>query len=307
MMAREGRNRNTGLKVLSAVFALLLWIYVVSEGQNPTRHNVREVNLNYYNLGEGLTAQGPDTVRVKIWGAEDEIEEIEVYIDLNNLKEGTYKLPVKVRTLKGALLTTVEPKEVEVKIKRINEHIFKINYRTVGALPPGYELFGLQISPDTCLLKGEEKALSRVAGVECEVNLSEIRGSSVVELPIKAVDKEGKEVHEGISLLPQKATVYIAAGNMLKNKETAVSPVVLEQSLETGYEIGGVTVIPDKVTLLGDPGLMEGLEKINTLPVSLEGRSSSFSQKVKLVLPDKIKGYPDEVLVNIEIKKKENE
>lgn len=306
-MARAGSNRQTGLKVLSAVFALLLWIYVVSEGQNPTRHNVKEVNLKYYNLEKGLTAQGPDTVKVKVWGTEKESEEIEVYVDLNNLKEGTYKLPVKVRTLKGALLTTVEPKEVEVEIKKINEHIFKINYRTAGTLPPGYELFGLEISPATCLLKGEENVLNRVAGVVCEVNLSEIRGSSVIELPLKAVDKQGKEVHEGISLLPQKATVYIVTGNMLKNKEVAVSPAVLEGSLETGYEMGVVTVIPDKVTILGDPGLIEGLEKINTLPVTLEGKNSSFSQRVKLVLPDKIKGYPDEVLVNIEIKKKENE
>ncbi|WP_159432305.1 CdaR family protein [Thermosyntropha lipolytica] len=303
---RKG-NKNTGLKILSVVFALLLWLYVVGEGQNPAQHTAREVNLQYYNLSEGLTVQGPDTVRVRVWGEKgDKKEEIEAYVDLTGLAEGNYRLPVKVKTLKGALLTTVEPKEVEVKINRISKHTFSINYRLTGNLPEGYELLGVDIFPSTCLLKGEETDLKKVSEVICDINLSGVRETAIMELPLRAVDGKGNEVKGDFKLLPPKATVYVVAGQMLKNKEVAIN-LVVEGNLEAGFTLGEVSVIPDKITVLGNPTIIENLEKIDTLPVSLEGKTLSFSQKVKLALPDKVKAYPAEVLVNVEIKKKEIE
>ncbi|MBO8158146.1 CdaR family protein [Thermosyntropha sp.] len=305
-MKKAKRSKQTWLKILSVVLAILLWIYVVNEGQNPTRHNVKEVNLRYYNLGEGLTAEGPDTVKVKIWGSTEEQEEVEAYVDLNGLGEGLHEVPVKVQTLKGALLTAVEPKEVRVRIRKINEHVFKIKLQTTGALPSGYELFGLEISPKTCLIKGDESLLRRVASVLCEVNLNEINGTKVFEVPLMAIDSNGRKVREELTLLPQKATVYAAVGNKVASREVSVNPI-LEGNPEAGYEIKSVAVIPDKITLIGDPYFLENLQKVNTLPVRVEGQSVSGSYKAKLVLPDAVKGYPDEVLVNIEIKKKENE
>lgn len=305
MNARK-KNRNTGLKVLSVFFAVLLWLYVIGEGQNPARHSEREVNLKYHNVAEGFAVEGPDTVKVKTWGSEGENENIEAYLDLSGLGEGEYRLPVKVKTLKGALLTTVDPKEVTVRIKKIDKHVFSITCRTVGTLPDGYELLGLEVSPAACLVKGEEKTVSKVRKVVCEVNLSEMKGPGAVEVPLKAVDVKESEVKGEIRLLPAQATVYLVTGSILKMGEVAVNPV-LEGSLETGYELGAVTAVPDKITVLGNPTSIEGWEKINTLPVSLEGKNASFSQKVKLVVPNNVKAYPDEVLVNIEIKKKENE
>lgn len=305
-MNTRAKNRNTGLKILSVVFAVLLWFYVIGEGQNPARHNEKEVNLKYHNLAEGFAVQGPNTVKVKTWGSEGGNEDIEVYVDLSGLREGEYRLPVKVKTLKGALLTAVDPKEVEVRIKKIDKHVFKITCRTVGSLPAGYELLGLEVSPAACLVKGEEKAVNQVREVVCDVELSQIKGPGVVEAPLKAVDGKGNEVKGELSLLPAQATVYLVTGSILKMKEVTVN-LVLEGNLETGYELGTVTVVPDKITVLGNPTSMEGWEKINTLPVSLEGKNASFSQKVKLVVPDKVKAYPEEVLVNIEVKKKENE
>lgn len=306
MMSKENRDKNTGLKVLSVVFAVLLWLYVIGEGQDPTRHTEKEVNLKYYNLAEGFTAEGPDTVKVKTWGTEKENGDVEVYIDLNGLKEGQYKLPVKVKTLKGALLTAVEPKEVEVTIKRINEHTFRIKPHMTGSLPSGYELWGLEISPDTCLVKGEEKAVKRIKEVWCEIDLAQVKGTAVMEAPLKMVDERGAEVKGDLRIIPSKTTVYLVSGDMLKNKEVGVN-VIFEGIPEDKHELGVVSIIPDKITVLGNPSIIEGLQKADTLPISLEGRNASFSQRVKLVLPDKVRAYPDEVLVNVEIKKKENE
>lgn len=52
------KPRNTGLKIISVVLAILLWLYVMNQGQLSTRQSVLEVDLDYIHLAEGLTVEG---------------------------------------------------------------------------------------------------------------------------------------------------------------------------------------------------------------------------------------------------------
>ena len=73
MEARNPKKSRTGLKVISVVLAVLLWIYIGNQGGTSTRQDTVEVNLQYLHLGEGLSIEkAPKTVYVKLWGAYSE-------------------------------------------------------------------------------------------------------------------------------------------------------------------------------------------------------------------------------------------
>ena len=59
------KPRNIGLKIISVVLAILLWLYVMNQGQISTRQSVLEADLNYINLSDGLTVDGPTPVSVR--------------------------------------------------------------------------------------------------------------------------------------------------------------------------------------------------------------------------------------------------
>ena len=73
METRNPKKSRVGLKVISVVLAVLLWIYVGNQGGASPRQDTIEVDLQYLHLSEGLSIEkAPKTINVKLWGAYSE-------------------------------------------------------------------------------------------------------------------------------------------------------------------------------------------------------------------------------------------
>lgn len=302
-MAKPQVKKSTiGLKIISVIMAILLWFYVVDQGDSTVRQNTIDVELQYYNLSEGYTVKGPDTVQVKLWGSYRQPEEINAYVDLANLGKGEHEVPVKIEPVKGAMFTSVEPDQVIINIQGTREISVPVEYTISRNLPSGLQLLDIAVFPEKCLVKGEEKVVSRIRKAICVVNLSNLQDIQSSNVPLTPVDSKGNQVTQGVRLIPDNVNIYAVA--VPKTDSTKVEVIAsVEGEVPAGFALGQIIVTPAEVTLLGGEKAVEGINKLSTKEINVSGRTESFSQEVDLSVPDKLKVYPSQVMVNVEIKK----
>lgn len=306
MSSKTQVSRKTiGLKLISVIMAVLLWLYVVNHGEITASQDLIKVDLQYQNLAEGLTVSGPDTVSVKLWGSYQQVNNIAAYVDLSGISEGSYELPVKLNPVKGAMLTSVAPDKVSLVIREMKENTVPVKHYIAQNPPPGYELLDVIIVPDKCVVKGEETVVEKVNTVTCTINLQDAKDVKSIAVPLVARDGSGGTVGEGIKMVPEKVQVYAVVGEIQNSKKVKVI-TEFAGSLEEGYQMGQVDTSIDTVTVLGGINIVEALNEVRTHPIDLSGKKETFSQEVEMVVPIGLKVYPSRLLVNVEIKADKN-
>jgi YbbR domain-containing protein len=303
---QETKGKKTlGLKILSLVMAVLLWLYIISQQDMTAPTNFVTANLHYYNLGEGLTVIGPDTVSVRVWGNYNEKEPVVAYVDLAGMKAGAYELPVKIDPIRGALIATVEPDKVEVILHAIAKKEMAVNCNVLKTPANGFELLDILVEPEKCIIKGDQEAVDRVNTVSCQVDLQNITSTTSFSVPLIPRDRAGEEV-QGIRIIPESATIYAVINKKTSRKNVQIVPVTLE-NLPAGYKLGEITTEPEQVLVIGTTGQLDPITQLRTMPISLENRIESFSFSADLEIPDGVRTVPRMVQVHITIEKDNEE
>ncbi len=199
------------------------------------------------------------------------------------------------------LITTVEPDKVVVSLKKLGENLLPIHHQVIQKPPAGYQLLDVAVSPEKCLIKGDQNQIGRVTQVVCPVNLAAVTGVKSFTVGLEARDSNGNQV-SGVELLPDTVQVYAVVQN---NKASRQLPVKVQYSgeLEPGYERGLVTVEPETVIVLGDERRITPLVEMKTAEINISGHTESYIQEINMAVPDGVKVYPEKVLVMVEIKK----
>ncbi|MEN6325143.1 MAG: CdaR family protein [Syntrophomonas sp.] len=301
-MSSRPPAKTIGLKVISVIFAVLLWLYVANQGELTASQDSLKVQLQYRNLTEGFSVKGPEQVYVKLWGTARENRNIMAYVDMAGLGQGSHRIPVKVEPVAGVILTSVRPKEVDVVINKLKEETIPVKSIITRKPPSGYELLDVIIEPDKCMIRGEQSAVQAVAEVVAAVDLGAVRDFTTLKVPLQAKDAGGRVINQGIRLVPDKITVYAVIGQIQSSKKVKVK-TPFSGTPELGYQLGKIEANVEEVTVLGSQEQLEGLEEVSIRPVDLTGKKESFEQDSEIVLPTGLKAYPARVLVSVEIKK----
>lgn len=303
MEARNPKKSTTGLKVISVVLAVLLWIYIGNQGGTSTRQDTVTANLQYLNLEEGLSIEkAPKTTSVKLWGAYSERGTISAYIDLAGLRPGTHRLPVKLEAVRGAMFTRANPKEVEVVLTHLQEQELRVDYQITTNPPPGYELLDLVTTPDKCIINGEVSILSQVNRIVCPVNLGNVRGVQSYRLRLQARDASGNEIREGLRIIPNTVLVHAVVSPKMFSKSLDIKPV-LKGNVAEGYRVREVIVDPVQVGVISQQKIPDEQNQINTAEIDISGKKQSFSQEITVQTIEGLKVYPSRVLVEVSIEK----
>ncbi|MDD2619479.1 MAG: CdaR family protein [Syntrophomonadaceae bacterium] len=301
------QNKTIGLKVISVIFAVLLWLYVANHGELTTSRDSINVQLQYRNLAEGFSIKGPESVEVKLWGNLRENRDVVAYADMTGFGLGSHRVSVKLEPVSGVILTSVKPNQVEVLINKLKEETLPVKYLVTQSPPAGYELLDIITVPDKCILKGEETALKDVAEVVADVKLGGVKEFTSLKVPILAKDAGGRVLSRGIRTVPEEVLIYAVVGQVQSSKQVKIK-TTLSGVLESEYQLSKIETNVDHITILGNKAQTEGIVEISTHAIDLNGKKESFSQDIDLILPTGIKAYPTRVLVHVEIKKNtENE
>lgn len=296
------KRKKIGLRIASIIMSILLWFYVINQGNVASSGNMIEVALQYHNVPTDLNVSGPQKVSVKLWGSFHGTADITAYVDLAGLDKGVYQLPVKLDTIQGAMFTSVQPNKVEVTLEELGEKVITIKYEVKQNAPPGYQLSQALISPDRCMIKGNADAIAKVAVVVAPIDLGNVKDIATVKSTLQARDVSGKAITEGIQILPTTVNANVVLEKKQLNKKVSPTPQFTGK-LADGFTMGQVTIDPLQVTILGDQTRVDALNAIATKPIDISGKSEDFTQVIDLVQPDGIVVVPTKITIQVKIAK----
>jgi YbbR domain-containing protein len=166
---------NFGIKILSVVLAISMWIFVTYRGQSEM---AVDVPIGFKNVPKGLELlrESAKTVTLNLRGQESLLKslrpmDINVVIDLSNAKRGesTYYLdknavvvPVTVDILR------VEPTSVRVVLDESMVKTLPVKASIIGAPEKGFRIVSVDVKPSIVTVEGAKTELARIAVLRTE-------------------------------------------------------------------------------------------------------------------------------------------
>ncbi len=196
---------NLGLKVLSAILALTLYLLINTDRE-------REISARVgvsYSLPDDrvLVSERLDEVRVTIRGPWrrlrrfDEREVERVNLDLRTTTNSELVLTKDLVTVPAGLtVTSISPRSVRVAFERRVEKKVEVNAMITGEPAHGFAVAEVKVEPATITVRGPEGAMRTLSMVRTrELRLDQHNASFVAELALRA--PEGVELQGAATVL----------------------------------------------------------------------------------------------------------
>lgn len=295
-MSKETIFRDTTIKVLSVVFSILLWFYVITE-QNPVVPKeltipVKIINMETLNRSNLVMIDSPDafSIELKLKGKKEILDtvnqnSVNAYADLRHYtKEGQNMIPVVINGLPdGVTVTSRTEQSITVNLdkKLVAQRAIAINI--TGNPMGGLANLTPILSPSEVVLTGAESIIEKIVTVRADVDIAGVDANVDKRLPIRLLDAEGKDV-SGVQLDTQWVNVVVPVAN---TKRIPIQ-LVLDGTLAEGYVIADKLVQPREILVTGNQQALDNLSSINSKKIPINNLSQDMNLSVTLDLPEGI-------------------
>lgn len=315
-------TNNTGLKVVSIVFAFMLWLIVVNI-DNPN------IKKEFTNVQVELTNEDAITDKEKVCSVIDNSNIITITVrgprnvveslsasdfkataDLRELTDFEF-VPIEVQALRYKdKLTSVESrtKNVKVSIEELSVKQFAIRASVTGTPAEGYAVGNKTLSQNIVKINGPASIMSTINRVVAEVNVADM--SSDINTPVSLTVYDGNDKAIDTSRLKLSVDSVNVNVEMLQTKEVPIRAGTSGTPAEGYRVIGDVVCAPETVTIAAKDTVLSGINEIR-IPdeaVDVTGLDKSFEKIIDIskYLDDNVTLISDaEFLVSVNIEQLE--
>lgn len=166
---------NWHLKLLSLLFAIVLWLFIVGEQKLERGFSIP---LELKNLPEGMmvTSEVPSHIDVRIIGprtllVNQDTEELSIGVDLKGLKAGVTtfrRLEDRINLPGGMRVSRLFPSYVDIKLEEVLERNLPVKVVFEGQLPAGLEVAELQLAEQTVTVAGARSEVVKLREIRTE-------------------------------------------------------------------------------------------------------------------------------------------
>ena len=316
-------TKNVVLKIISLIFAMMLWGYVMMD-QNPSRTKVvdgvhinieGEADLNYRKLVvRGDKNALLDEVSVKVSTeltkyADLGVDDVVATISLKGVNAvGTYSLPINATTSEGTVLSKT-PSAVDVEIDSLVSRRVPVEIKITGAIPEGYWNSQPVMAQSYLDIEGPKTDISKIVKAVCTLDISNITSSYNQSLEAVLYDTDENEVEMSV-LYGQLPSVSLKM-EVLPKKEVPIDvegSLMGKDNLAANYEIKSMKLSQETVTIAGEKSVIDAISSISADQLDVSGYSQSLLTELDLVAPDGVKLVNGStVTVYLDIAEKQNE
>ena len=198
-------TKNLALKIVSLLFAMLIWGYVMVE-VNPKRvKTITDVPVSFSGESSlhdrGLAVRGDRddilrnvTVRVKVQLTDYtglDASDISASVSLRPVnKADTYKLKIDATSSLGTV-ENVSPSEITIEVDELATMLVPIDVEYSGELPEGYWKSEPTLASQSIKVSGPRDDVSTISKAICTINLEDRTTSYNEAILLKYVDKNG--------------------------------------------------------------------------------------------------------------------
>jgi YbbR domain-containing protein len=166
---------NLGIKIISVILAVLMWIYVTYRGQSEI---AVDAPISFKNVPKGmeLLRVSAKSATLNLRGQERLLKslrpmDINVVVDLSNARRGetTYYLDKNTVVVPGTTdIVRVEPTSVRVVLDEAAVKTLPVKASIVGAPDKGFKIVSVDVVPPAVTVRGAKTELSRIAVLRTE-------------------------------------------------------------------------------------------------------------------------------------------
>ena len=310
-------TRNIGLKLLSLVFAILLWSYVVTT--NPSITRTKSITgLNAYINGQATLsayrlalASDPGnalngiTVTLEVPQSEYAFasqDNVQVTLDLTTVRSsGTQDVPLRATTSYGKVVSII-PDRLTLNFESLDSRSVPVNVTLAGTDAKKWYSKS-RVNPQQLTISGAASVVQNISSAGVIVDVADRTETYTTAEPYVLYDSEGNEISQ--SMLNCSASSITVGLDIYPTRELAVSnnvEDVVSGQLAEGFVIDSITIQPETVTVAAEQDLLDSLDAMLIEPINVDDVSQSFSRRVALSTLTDIKyTSAEQVYVNVQI------
>ncbi len=285
---------NWGIKILSLVLAVVLWVYVSYE-KNPTKgQEFKDIPIETRGVGANLAvSQLPGSASVRVQANQDVLvnlspRSIDVFVDLSGARPGRVTAPVQVKVPDGVKVTDLRPRDIQVTIEALAEKQVPVSVRTDGPPQNGYRVLDIKTKPDEIVLRGPKTVLARVESAHIDVLLKGRNRTFRETVPVIVTDEQGDFLEERlVNKIPPLVDIMVSIVPDMPSKRVRVIPQINGQPAK-GYVVTMIAVEPDELIITGSQELLETIGPVPTRAVDIQGAKEDVYLDVEPELPQGI-------------------
>ncbi len=218
-------------------------------------------------------------------GLRVDIASFRATVDLSGIdpKGGPVSLTVRVTAVDPRVqVLDYQPRRIVVTLDRVSHATVPIQ-AVLGTLPTGLAVGTPVLDQTSAVVTGPESLLIKVTEAQARVTIdpSGIDINRTVDLV--AVDAAGNPVLP-IDVTPASVHVRVPVFTDRRTRTIPVSPVIIGTPA-AGFEVASVTVDPIVIQVEGDANDLAGLDRADTVAISVTGLSADLTTSVALQLP----------------------
>ncbi len=287
-------EKDVVIRFMALVIASLLWYQAVQE-QNPYVEKVFEtVSIRVQNVPTGYTVLGgaePATIQVKLSGLAKTMtnltaKDLVAYVDLSGSKSGVQTVPVKFIEPAGTTAIEITPTSAMVSVDAIVRQNYPVSIVQQGLPAAGYSVGKVFFDPATVIVEGARSRISNVKNVAVVVDINGATTNITKPGTVNVFDVDGVVVRD-VTVTPPQVNISVEIVQAQSQKNVPITPSLVGEPAE-GYQITGVALEPNTVTITGPQDRVNSINAISTQAVELTGRTEDLTQAVSLQLPEGI-------------------
>jgi YbbR domain-containing protein len=306
------------LRVVSLVFAVLLYAYVSAEADVNNRAGSVPVTssdeTNTVSAPVGIRIDDsryvvsgvPEDISMQLVGPASDVraaiqqKNYQAYVDLTELNTGTHEVKIQYENVSDNLQVYMQPASVEVTIEEKASQQFNVNvgYTNEDQMAAGYQVDSSTVEPQTVSIVSTQEIIDQISSVRAYVDLTGIDGDiTSKQAPVKVYDAQGNEL--SVNVEPETVEVSVQVSNPSKTV-----PVEVKTKGKVPEDISVASLTPEKneVTIYGSQDALDGIDSISTEAIDLSAIKENQTVDATLTLPEDVRAVSDEqVSVAIEL------
>lgn len=279
---KKGLMNNWGLKILSFLLAVMLWLIVVNIDDPVTTQTFNNIPVAVTNA-EVLAAtnqtyqieDGTQNVSVTVRAKRSVLnkikaDNIKATADMKELTLQT-QIPISVE-IAGVNYESVEvsPRNLQVKLEDEETKKFPIVPKTTGTVRDGYVLGSVTAVPEQVSIRGPKSVVETISKVEAKVNVSGLSQDMLMKSELKLYDQDNEEIDQTLlsnNLGTEGVSINI---ELFRTKKIPLEFDTSQIQAADGYEFSKITYEPQEISISGEQRALRKVDKIEIPASALE-------------------------------------
>jgi YbbR domain-containing protein len=292
---RKKITHNLGLKIISALFAIILWLIVVNiidPVETKTFNNIQVTVENESVIEEqgkvyDITDDS-DTISVSVKGRRSALEALKTtdFLATADMKEmiviDTVPIEVSVTKYSDKIEEIIpKTKTLKISIEDSATKQFAINTNITGTPGDGFAVGDISCNPSVLKVTGAASVVNKISKVAVNVDVDDMTDTINTSATPKFYDSDGSVI-ESTSLEYKTGDIEVSV-DMLKTKEIELSFGVKGTPADD-YKCVETVSSPDKITIAGEE---EDLAKVDTINITnnyvdVSGATANVQQAIDI-------------------------